>query len=343
MSQNIPQNVSGSLMPAPVEGESIPVDQQPRQPHNLQGLLRFAMEATEQEDAPNDSDCLPLDEERKKFLENALKSMTVDVVETLQKSINLLLKTDKLKMEDDISKYLEAFETILDYVDVIDTAVDFHKIGGFRIFPPCLTSSIPQIRSQACVVLGECTQNNPYCQQVVIDTDLLEHLLSILDRDQENSVKVKALFAISCSVRENPEAINNFKQLKGVESVIRALKGPENLSGKAAFLLGRLSSNHVQIRDLLIRLNIIPILCQLISKPRTSAHEHLLALLWSLVENNQLGLDYCTQTELQLTNILKNHLKVIGDNDEFLEEQEYCQNLLQKIQEILPEMPETDR
>lgn len=35
----------------------------PRQPQSLQGLLRFAMEATKAEDAPNESVLGPLDEE----------------------------------------------------------------------------------------------------------------------------------------------------------------------------------------------------------------------------------------------------------------------------------------
>lgn len=36
---------------------------QPRQPTSLQGLLRFAMEATKSEDAPHDSEFHPMDEE----------------------------------------------------------------------------------------------------------------------------------------------------------------------------------------------------------------------------------------------------------------------------------------
>lgn len=39
------------------------VPNQPRQPADLQGLLRFAMEATKAEDAPNQSTFQPMDEE----------------------------------------------------------------------------------------------------------------------------------------------------------------------------------------------------------------------------------------------------------------------------------------
>lgn len=55
---------------APVTGEIDHNVPQPRQPSNLQGLLRFAMEATKAEDAPGESSFMPLDEEvnNKKFL-----------------------------------------------------------------------------------------------------------------------------------------------------------------------------------------------------------------------------------------------------------------------------------
>lgn len=36
---------------------------QPRQPTSLQGLLRFAMEATRAEDAPHNADFQPMDDE----------------------------------------------------------------------------------------------------------------------------------------------------------------------------------------------------------------------------------------------------------------------------------------
>lgn len=48
--------------------------------------------------------------------------MTINVVEVLQKQIEILMKIDTLKEGDDDSEYLEALETILDYIDNIDIA-----------------------------------------------------------------------------------------------------------------------------------------------------------------------------------------------------------------------------
>lgn len=60
--------------------------------------------------------------QRKQFLENALKSMTVNVIEILQKQIAILKKVEQLSPSDDISSYEEAMDTILEYIDNVDIA-----------------------------------------------------------------------------------------------------------------------------------------------------------------------------------------------------------------------------
>merc|ERR1712107_928375 len=68
--------------------------EQPRQPKDLQGLLKFCMEATANEDAP----ALPgdpaarlaaMEPERRAWLEEALDKMSVDVVEQLGNGIRV--------------------------------------------------------------------------------------------------------------------------------------------------------------------------------------------------------------------------------------------------------------
>lgn len=60
-------------------------------------------------------------------MESALKSMTVDVIDLLRKQIEVLQNVDKIQPTDDISQYESAVETILDYVDDIDTACGEHQ------------------------------------------------------------------------------------------------------------------------------------------------------------------------------------------------------------------------
>lgn len=55
-------------------------------------------------------------------MEEALKSMTIDVVEVLQKQIELLKRVEQVSADEDATEYTEAIETILDYIDHIDIA-----------------------------------------------------------------------------------------------------------------------------------------------------------------------------------------------------------------------------
>merc|ERR1712047_13897 len=64
--------------------------EQPRQPKDLQGLLKFCMEATANEDAPAvPSDPAAREPERRAWLEEALDKMSVDVVEQLGNGIKV--------------------------------------------------------------------------------------------------------------------------------------------------------------------------------------------------------------------------------------------------------------
>merc|ERR1711993_181936 len=65
---------------------------QPRQPNDLEGLLKFCMQATQSEDAPtrdsqNDNQ---MDPERLQWLQEAMSGMTVDVVSQLVEGIKIL-------------------------------------------------------------------------------------------------------------------------------------------------------------------------------------------------------------------------------------------------------------
>lgn len=56
--------ISGAITyPKPEPNENVKVsEEQPKQPTSIQGLLKFAMEATKAEDAPHESHLGPLDE-----------------------------------------------------------------------------------------------------------------------------------------------------------------------------------------------------------------------------------------------------------------------------------------
>ncbi|KAF2882282.1 hypothetical protein ILUMI_23902 [Ignelater luminosus] len=309
--------------------ENVEVPVQPKQPTSLHGLLRFAMDATKVEDAPHDSHMGPIDENRKRFLEAALNSMTVDIIEILQEKIRVLQNAEHLAPDTDISDYVAALETIVDHIDNIDTANDFHKIGGFTIFHPCLKCVHPEIRAGACDVIAELCQNNPYCQRVVLDNGFIPLLLKILATDNNNSVCIKALYATSCIVRQNTEGFHQLLQHEGLTILLKILqKEDDKLKIKTAFLLSSLCGSQPDLKSRLVFLEYIPVLLSLLSQERKPSHEHILSLLVMLVEDNYGAINECRNPKYNLKQTLTDYLESIANKVECQEEEAYCQQLL---------------
>lgn len=122
--------------------------------------------------------------------------MTIDIVEILQKQIEVIKKVEHITVEDDIQVYLNAINTVLEHIDHIDIANDFHKIGGFMILYPCLKCQHPFIQAQGCELLAVLCQNNPYCQQIILDNEFIPVLLSLIEKNEDKTVVMKALYAL---------------------------------------------------------------------------------------------------------------------------------------------------
>ncbi|KAF5287345.1 hypothetical protein FQA39_LY15948 [Lamprigera yunnana] len=290
---------------------------QPAQPTNLKGLLKFAMEATKAEDAPHEPRVGPLDDERKCFLDNALNSMNVDIIEVLRNKIKVLQNADMLTESSDVSQHVLALETILDHVDHIDTANDFHKIGGFSIFIPCLKCVRHEIRLGCCDVLAELCQNNPYCQKAVSDSELVPVLLKILATDANNMVCTKALYAISCIIRQHTAGFNQFIQHEGLVVLLKTLqRNNEKLITKTAFLLSSLCSSQPDLISRLVFLEYIPMLIKLLETERMPSHEHVLSLLLLLVSENSSALNECKNPKYNLREILNRQMNAIANKEE---------------------------
>lgn len=127
--------------------------------------------------------------------------MTIDIIEILQKQIEIIKQVDKISQEEDIQKYAEAIDTVLEYIDNMDIANDFHKIGGFMTLYPCLKCVHAKIRAGGCELLAVLCQNNPYCQQIILDNEFIPMLLSIIEKDTDRNVVVKALYALGSKLK----------------------------------------------------------------------------------------------------------------------------------------------
>ncbi|XP_065171175.1 hsp70-binding protein 1-like [Atheta coriaria] len=311
---------------ADASGDQIP---QPRQPQNLQGLLRFAMEA--QDGATQSTPQLqPLDDERRNFLQAALQSMSVDVIAIMKENITKLQQVEDIS-DDKVPEMIEAFDCILDYIDNIDIANDFHKINGFSIFEPCLRCKHDEIRARVCDLIAELSQNNPYIQGVICEcTNVLPKLLNTLRHDECQIVKIKALYAISCITRESLIGYGNFQTHNGLEALRSALEtGNDKLRTKAAFLLSALHNLDGNLHDSMLSMGFLPVIVDILQGEHQSSHEHLLSLLKSLLidNKNKIGDKLTPDLRQQLLGTLQSNLEFVRGKEEFSEEQEYCEQL----------------
>ncbi|KAJ8898504.1 hypothetical protein PR048_003864 [Dryococelus australis] len=241
--------------------------------------------------------------QRRQFLEVALKSLSVDVIEVLLKAIKVLNEAGNLDPDDDPSECEAALEEILEYVDRIDFANDFHKIGGFSILHACLNSPHASIRWRTAQLVAELTQNNPYCQHHVLEASLLPVLLSLLDSDNSQMVRIKSLYALSSLVRNNEVALKAFQQLDGFSVLLRALQSDvEKLQVKVAFFLSALKQDDV--REELLKMGFVELFATLVSREVSHATEHLLSALLMVVTDSPVAQAECRRPEFQLRRCL---------------------------------------
>lgn len=298
------------------------------------------MEATKEEDAPSGEHHVErMDPERRQFLENALKSLTIDVIEQLQTAAATI--GSETAPED---MKVNAMDTILNYVDDIDTAIDFCKIGGLFILLPCLCSSFSTIRKKSAMLVAELAQNNPYCQKQLLEADVLPKLMNLLT---ENDTAIDGIRAISCLVRSYEPCLNAFTEVGGLECLLGCLQNsqPEKLITRAAFLLNSLCIDFPKIKDELIKLKVIEMIIPLIqpSAEFNLCSETLLSALCCLTAENTEAIERCRTEEFNLASTLEEIIKVAHDKDECKEIVEYSQTLLKNIFDSEKDNEFTDR
>ena len=102
---------------------------------NLQGLLKFCLEATRGEDVESPG-VAALDPERKAFLQQVLAELATDPLDELRKAMTMVSETlnhvprdadDETDVVLEIEKVID--DVILDVVSHIDYANDFYNIG----------------------------------------------------------------------------------------------------------------------------------------------------------------------------------------------------------------------
>jgi len=303
----------------------------PRQPKDMPGLLKFCLEATRGEDAPvEDPDKVlqEMDPERKKWLEEALSSMAVDFIEQLANGIRIL-NSDTA----DLDEKEEVLDKLEDWLGNIDMAVNFHKIGGYSCLKNCLTCPHPSLRSGASHLIAEISHNNPYCQEKFVAEGFLDLLVVQLDQDSDEHCQVKALYAISCMVRDQPLSLAKFGQIGGWSVLVRAVQRDNTkLRTKGCFMISSASQVSGQVVKEMVDMGLVLQLVHILHLPFDNSNEYVLSALLTLLKNSSQARDEARADNLGLVDILVNRLKLLDDKEEYIECVEYCKLILQLLQ-----------
>ncbi|XP_068672206.1 hsp70-binding protein 1-like [Montipora foliosa] len=287
-----------------------------RYPQNLQGLLRFAVDHSDDPQGDTSSVLQEMSEERRKWLQEALASVTEDTfVKRMMEHLQTLDKPDS-DDEDELVKKEDAFEDLQEIVDNIDNANDFHKIGGFKVMLKCLSSEQSSIRWRAADTLAVCVQNNSYCQKAALEMNILPVLTNLLQSDQSEQVQVKALFAISSLTRAFQPGEDAFLRDDGFSLLMKAMQDDsDKLVTKSAFMLWNMLLANPSHKDTLFKMGFIEQLVGLLHKPQKSSHEHIIRLLGDFLNDYPQSIDECRRPEFQLEKLLEAKITFMVEED----------------------------
>ncbi|XP_038639485.1 hsp70-binding protein 1 isoform X2 [Scyliorhinus canicula] len=298
--------------------------------NNLQGLLRLAVEAGSVGDtAP---ELHPMPEDRRQWLQDALSDVfngQLDEVKQIKDCLQILNETSEDDLNED-GRRSNALDTVADLCENLDNARDFCKLAGMQmVVEHFLECPDPELRWRTAHLIGTCSQNNPFVQEHVLNLGTMPKLLELLNGDSNDMVRIKALFAVSCLVREQEAGLLEFVDHDGFSVLMRAMQsGIEKLKVKAAFLLQNLLISNPEHKDVLCSMGMVQQLVSLIQTEHDPFHEHVLGALCSLVTEFPRGVRQCQERQLGLEDILIERSRMLKDQEEFQEELEFCEQLL---------------
>uniref|UniRef100_I3MWG1 HSPA (Hsp70) binding protein 1 n=2 Tax=Marmotini TaxID=337730 RepID=I3MWG1_ICTTR len=175
----------------------------PRPPRNLQGLLQMAITAGSEEPDPPPE---PMSAERRQWLQEAMSAAfrgQREEVEQMKSCLRVLSQptppmAGEAELANDQQEREGALELLADLCENMDNAADFCQLSGMHLLVGrYLEAGAAGLRWRAAQLIGTCSQNVAAIQEQVLGLGALRKLLRLLDRDACDTVRVKALFAIS--------------------------------------------------------------------------------------------------------------------------------------------------
>ncbi|XP_018421847.1 PREDICTED: hsp70-binding protein 1 [Nanorana parkeri] len=313
-------------------------------PHSAQGLLHMAIEAGAGSATPDQME--QMSEERRRWLQEAMNSAFAGQADEVQQIKECLQELNTVTSDEDGGgRKKRALELLAYLCENLDNASDFCKLGGMELLlNRYLSCPEAELCWRAADLIGICSQNVPFVQECALCLGAINKLLQLLDQDSSEQVRIKALFAISCLVREQEAGLAEFVKMDGFSVLMRAMQSDvEKLKIKSAFLLQNLLFSHPEQKDALRSMGMIQQLVSLLRTEHGPFHEHVLSALCSMVSEFPVGIDECRALELGFEELLKERCQLIQKKEEFQEELEYCERLLKICFQDIPDDYGMDR
>lgn len=281
----------------------------------------------------------PMSEERRQWLQEAMSAAfrgQREEVEQMKNCLRVLSQpttpsAGEAELAADQQEREGALELLADLCENMDNAADFCQLSGMHLLVGRYLEAGPAgLRWRAAQLIGTCSQNVAAIQEQVLGLGALRKLLRLLDRDPCDAVRVKALFAISCLVREQEAGLLQFLRLDGFSVLMRAMQQQvQKLKVKSAFLLQNLLVGHPEHKGTLCSMGMVQQLVALVRTEHSPFHEHVLGALCSLVTDFPQGVRECREPELGLEELLRHRCQLLQQHEEYQEELEFCEKLLQ--------------
>lgn len=310
-----------------------------RYPQNLQGVLQLAVEAGSAAEGPAPLE--PMSEERKTWLREALAEIgksQMDEVEQMKRCLAVLRKEGvseseregaEERDEEEEDERESAFEILSELCENLDNARDLMILGGLDLcVSQYLNHAQSGLRWRAAELIASCSQNMPQVQVHLLGIGVLPKLLQLIDSDPNPTVRVKALYAVSCLVREQEAGLQAFLSHDGFSVLMRGMQSEnEKLRTKSAFLLLNLLTSHPEQKDTVVSMGMVQQLVSVLRTPHSPFHEHVLGALCCLVDDCPQGLKDCRNPTLGLEEFLRQRSRDLQGKEESQEELDFCERL----------------
>ena len=207
-------------------------------------------------------------------------------------------------------------------------------MDGFVVLQICLQCPHSSLRSASASLLGEVCQNFEFAQNYVLENKLMNTLLDMIENDSNEEVQIKALYAVSCIVRNSPLAEKEFLKNDGLSYIMKAIiSEKEKLVTKSCFLLSNIIASNDDSLETIFSMGYVEQIATVLYSHKTNdtSREFCSKILYDMSVKMPKFLDECLRPELNLITHFESRLSEIKTNDQYLDEE----NVIKPFLELL--------